>query len=113
MCVLNTQSFSSTSYFGYASICILYIYLLSERFFIYCFRLQLIGGILVGVALYAFFDKWRGNGYSRVLDFERMAVDVSIFMLIIGFVMFTVSFAGCIGALRENSCLLKFVRNYH
>jgi len=76
--------------------------------FFFNFIFWLIGGILVGVALYAFFDKWKGNGYSRILDFERMAVDVSIFMLIIGFIMFTVSFAGCIGALRENSCLLKF-----
>ena len=73
------------------------------------FALQLMGGILVGVGLYAFFEKWKGTGYSLVLNAEQMILDISIIMLIVGFVMFTISFAGCVGALRENSCLLKFV----
>lgn len=64
----------------------------------------------MGVGLYAFFEKWKGTGYSLVLNAEQMILDISIIMLIVGFVMFTVSFAGCVGALRENSCLLKFVR---
>lgn len=59
--------------------------------------------------MYAFFEKWKGTGYSLVLNAEQMILDISIIMLIVGFVMFTVSFAGCVGALRENSCLLKFV----
>lgn len=67
------------------------------------------GGILVGVGLYAFFEKWKGTGYSLGLSAEQLILDISIIMLIVGFVMFTVSFAGCVGALRENSCLLKFV----
>lgn len=79
------------------------------NFIIYVF--QLVGGILVGVGLYAFFEKWKGTGYSLVLNAEQMILDISIIMLIVGFVMFTVSFAGCVGALRENSCLLKFVRH--
>jgi len=76
------------------------------------FGLQLLGGIFVGVGLYAFFEKWKGTGYSLVLNAEQMILDISIIMLIVGFVMFTVSFAGCVGALRENSCLLKFVRMF-
>ncbi|KAI9556927.1 tetraspanin-33 [Daphnia magna] len=76
--------------------------------FFFNFVFWLLGGIFVGVGLYAFFEKWKGTGYSLVLNAEQMILDISIIMLIVGFVMFTVSFAGCVGALRENSCLLKF-----
>ncbi|KAL0276694.1 UNVERIFIED_CONTAM: hypothetical protein PYX00_004208 [Menopon gallinae] len=44
------------------------------------FLFWLFGGLLIGVGLYAFVDNWQAN----------------------------VSFAGCVGALRENTCLLKF-----
>jgi tetraspanin-33 len=64
---------------------------------------------LIGVGLYAFVDKWQATGSVRVENVYDVVLNISLVMLIAGGVVFVVSFAGCVGALRENTCLLKFV----
>lgn len=64
---------------------------------------------MIGIGLYAFHDKWRGTGLIRVNTVYDVLLDISLVLIIFGGVVFIVSFAGCIGALRENTCLLKFV----
>jgi len=72
-------------------------------------NLQLFGGLLIGVGLYAFVDKWQVTGLMKVETVYDVILNISLVMVIAGGVIFIVSFAGCVGALRENTCLLKFV----
>lgn len=65
---------------------------------------------MVGVGFYAFVDKWQMTGSVRVENFYDILLNISLVMIIAGAVVFIVSFAGCVGALRENTCLLQFVR---
>lgn len=70
-----------------------------------CFRLwQLIGGLTVGVGLYARFEKTAYQDF-----FNDIFMDPAFALIIVGGIMFILGFTGCIGALRENVCLLKFV----
>lgn len=73
------------------------------------FNLQLVGGLLIGIGLYAFVDKWQLLGWIKLENVYDVILNVSLVMIIMGGVIFIVSFAGCVGALRENTCLLKFV----
>lgn len=67
------------------------------------------GGLLIGVGLYAFVEKWQATGLVKVENVYDIVLNISLVMIIAGGVVFVVSFAGCVGALRENTCLLKFV----
>ncbi|BES96778.1 positive regulation of Notch signaling pathway [Nesidiocoris tenuis] len=90
------------SNFTYISPCVKYM------IFLLNFLFWLLGGLLIGIGTYAFVDKLRGTGVLRVSTVYDVLLDISLVLIISGGVVFIVSFAGCIGALRENTCLLKF-----
>ncbi|XP_028408422.1 tetraspanin-5-like [Dendronephthya gigantea] len=63
----------------------------------------LLGGACLAIGIYARFENasysdFFGNAWS----------DPAFFFIIVGGIMFILGFTGCIGALRENICLLKF-----
>ena len=76
--------------------------------FFFNFLFWLVGALLISVGLYAVVDKWKsGEGFKLDNVFD-VIFNVAFVMIIVGGIVFVVSFAGCIGALRENLCLLKF-----
>lgn len=90
--------------FTYVSPCVKYmIFLLNFAFWLF-------GGLLIGIGLYAFLDKWPDmvNGMIKVETIYDVVLNISLVLIIAGGVVFVVSFAGCVGALRENTCLLQF-----
>ncbi|KAH8398034.1 hypothetical protein KR222_010827 [Zaprionus bogoriensis] len=77
--------------------------------FVLNFIFWLFGGLLAGIGIYAFMDKWQeGDGWRQLENIYDLVLNVSVVLIIAGIVVFVVSFAGCLGALRENTCLLKF-----
>lgn len=73
--------------------------------------LQLFGGLLIGIGTYAFLDKWPDftKGLNKVETIYDVILNISLVLILAGAVVFVVSFSGFVGALRENTCLLKFV----
>lgn len=63
---------------------------------------------MITIGFYAFYEKWQATGWVRVDTIYDVVLNISLVMVISGSVVFLVSFAGCLGALRENTCLLKF-----
>ena len=72
-------------------------------FLILCSFLQIISTIFIGVGSWAYDDK---QEYS---DLDSLAFDPSVLLIIVGCLMFVITFCGCVGALRENKILLKVV----
>lgn len=89
-------------HFTYVSQCVKYmIFLLNFVFWLF-------GGLLLGIGIYAFKDKWEeANGWVRLETIYDVIFNISLVMIIAGMVIFLVSFSGCLGALRENTFLLK------
>ena len=70
---------------------------------------------MVGVGIWAFIEK---NKYYQkdILTLYDVVSDMSIILMVLGIIIFLIGSAGCVGALRENVCLLKVVSNiklYH
>ena len=51
--------------------------------------------------------KWSSGEAFKLNTISDVIFNVGFLLLLIGVVVFIVSFAGCIGALRENMCLLR------
>ncbi|KAL3865084.1 hypothetical protein ACJMK2_006715 [Sinanodonta woodiana] len=74
--------------------------------FLFNFLFWLCGGLMMGVGVWAYIEK---NKYyfQEVTSIYDIMLDISIVLIIIGGVVFILGFSGCIGALRENICLLR------
>lgn len=76
--------------------------------FLFNFLFWLIGALLIAIGSYAMYDKWTtGEGFKLENVFD-VILNIAFLITIVGGVISIVSFAGCIGALRENMCLLRF-----
>uniref|UniRef100_A0A671RK59 Tetraspanin-5-like n=1 Tax=Sinocyclocheilus anshuiensis TaxID=1608454 RepID=A0A671RK59_9TELE len=78
------------------------------KYFIFGFNIifWLLGVAFLSVALWAWSEKGVLSNISSITDLGGF--DPVWLFLVVGGVMFVLGFAGCIGALRENSFLLKF-----
>lgn len=68
-----------------------------------CF--QLIGGFILAVGIYAEVER------QRYKTLEGVFLAPAIILILLGVVMFIVSFIGVLASLRDNLTLLKVVRN--
>ncbi|XP_059489115.1 tetraspanin-33-like [Neocloeon triangulifer] len=88
--------------FTYVSACGKYM------IFLLNFLFWLLGGLLIAIGLYAFVDKWQTIGSVKLTNIYDVFLNISLVLIIMGAIIFIMSFTGCIGALRENTCLLRF-----
>ncbi|XP_032347482.1 tetraspanin-14 isoform X1 [Camelus ferus] len=72
-----------------------------------CLRARLAGVVFLGVGLWAWSEKGVLSDLTKVTRMH--GIDPVVLVLMVGVVMFTLGFAGCVGALRENICLLNFL----
>ena len=56
---------------------------------------------------------WAYDEKNEYSDLDSLAFDPSILLIVVGCLMFVVTFCGCVGALRENKIFLHIVsENY-
>ncbi|XP_054709618.1 tetraspanin-5-like [Uloborus diversus] len=67
-----------------------------------------VGGAMVGIGGWSFLEEYNYKGLPEVNNAFELFVHISVVVMVLGGIVFIISFAGCVGALRENPCLLKF-----
>ncbi|KAL8584964.1 hypothetical protein ACOMHN_043600 [Nucella lapillus] len=65
----------------------------------------LFGASLLTVGLWAWAEK---DTLANISKLTNITLDPALIFIIIGLTMFIIGFAGCVGSLRENTCLLLF-----
>jgi tetraspanin-33 len=88
--------------FTYISACVKY------TMFFFNFLFWMCGLLLIAVGVYATLDKWSNGEVFNLKTIYDVMFNIGFLFIIIGGVVCIVSFAGCIGSLRENMFLLKF-----
>jgi len=88
--------------FTYISSCVKY------TMFLFNFLFWVCGLLLMAVGVYATLDKWSNGEALSLQNIYDVIFNLGFLLIIIGGVVCIVSFAGCIGSLRENMCFLKF-----
>lgn len=58
---------------------------------------------MLGIGVWAWIEKETLSNLSRL---TRVALDPAFILVLIGTLTFIIGFTGCVGALRENTCLL-------
>ncbi|KAM9849478.1 tetraspanin-17 isoform 1-T1 [Aulostomus maculatus] len=78
------------------------------KYFLFGFNIifWLLGAAFLGIGLWAWAEKGVLSNLSSITDLGGF--DPVWLFIVVGGVMFILGFAGCIGALRENTLLLKF-----
>lgn len=88
--------------FTYISSCVKY------TMFLFNFLFWMCGLILIAVGVYATLDKYSSGEVLNLKNIYDVMFNLGFLLIILGGVVCIVSFAGCIGSLRENLFLLKF-----
>ncbi|XP_061815432.1 tetraspanin-33 [Nerophis lumbriciformis] len=70
--------------------------------FLFNFLFWLIAMTMIAIGVYARVEKHAETALAC------LSVDPALMLLIIGVLMFIITFCGCVGSLRENICLLQF-----
>lgn len=65
----------------------------------------LAGGLFLGIGIWAWMEK---GTFSNITSLTNFVLDPAFIFIIVGTIIFVLGFSGCIGALRENVCLLRF-----
>jgi hypothetical protein len=71
--------------------------------------LKILGFMIGAIGIYAWIEKETFDNFGRLTMGGTLFFDPALLFVLVGILMFFIGFAGCVGSLRENTCLLLFV----